>query len=41
MHEQAEEFDYVIENDILERAANELTQLVFGLVAPAATMPGR
>ncbi len=39
--EQADEFDHVIENDILERAAGELTQLVSGLVAPAATMPGR
>ncbi len=37
--EQAGEFDYVIENDILERAVNELTQLVAGLVTPAATMP--
>ena len=39
--EQAGEFDYVIENDILDRAVNELTQLVAGLVTPAATMPGR
>jgi guanylate kinase len=37
--EQAGEFDHVIENDVLERAANELTQLVAGLVTPAATMP--
>jgi guanylate kinase len=37
--EQAGEFDHVIENDILERAVNELTQLVAGLVTPAATMP--
>jgi guanylate kinase len=36
---QAGEFDYVIENDVLERAVNELTQLVVGLVTPAATMP--
>ena len=39
--EQAEEFDYVIENDDLDRAVGELTQLVAGLVSPAATMPGR
>ena len=39
--EQAEEFDYVIENDDLDRAVGELTQLVAGLVAPAATIPGR
>jgi len=31
----------VIENDDLERAVGELTRLVSGLVAPAATMPGR
>ena len=37
--EQADEFDYVIENDVLDRAVNELTQLVAGLVTPAATMP--
>lgn len=37
--EQADEFDHVISNDVLERAAGELTQLVSGLVAPAATMP--
>jgi guanylate kinase len=39
--EQADEFDHVIENDDLGRAVGELTQLVAGLVAPAATMPGR
>ena len=39
--EQADEFDHVIENDDLDRAVGELTQLVAGLVAPAATMPGR
>ena len=39
--EQADEFDYVIENDDLDRAVGELTQLVAGLVAPAATMPRR
>jgi guanylate kinase len=35
---QADEFDYVVENDELERAANELTALVRGLLAPAGTM---
>jgi guanylate kinase len=39
--EQAGEFDYVIENDNLERAVAELVQLVSGLLAPAATMPRR
>jgi guanylate kinase len=39
--EQAGEFDYVIENDDLERAVNELTTLVRGLLTPAATMPRR
>jgi guanylate kinase len=39
--EQAGEFDYVIENDDLERAAGELTRLVTRLLAPAATMPRR
>ncbi len=39
--EQAGEFDYVIENDDLERAVDELTRLVRGLVTPAATMPRR
>jgi guanylate kinase len=37
--EQAGEFDYVVENDELERAVAELTELVRGLLAPAATMP--
>jgi guanylate kinase len=37
--EQAGEFDYVIENDVLDRAVNALTELVAGLVTPAATMP--
>jgi guanylate kinase len=37
--EQACEFDYVIENDNLERAVGELTALVRGLLSPAATMP--
>ena len=39
--EQAGEFDHVIENDDLDRAVGELIRLVAGLVAPAATMPGR
>jgi guanylate kinase len=39
--EQAGEFDYVIENDDLERAVDELVRLVTGLLAPAATMPRR
>ena len=39
--EQAGEFDHVIENDVLERAATELTTLVRGLLSPAATMPQR
>jgi guanylate kinase len=37
--EQAGEFDYVIENDVLERSVTELTTLVRGLLSPAATMP--
>jgi guanylate kinase len=39
--EQADEFDYVIENDELERAVEELTALVRGFLIPAATMPRR
>ena len=39
--EQASEFDYVIENDDLERAVTELTTLVRRLLSPAATMPRR
>jgi guanylate kinase len=39
--EQAGEFDYVIENDDLERAVAELTTLVRGLLSPAATMSRR
>lgn len=35
---QADEFDYVVENDELERAVSELTELIRGLVAPAGTM---
>jgi Guanylate kinase len=36
--EQADEFDYVVENDELERAVEELSELVRGLLAPAGTM---
>jgi len=36
--EQADEFDYVVENDELDRAVQELTTLVRGLLAPAGTM---
>ena len=36
--DQADSFDYVIENDDLERAVEELTELVRGLLAPAGTM---
>jgi guanylate kinase len=36
--EQADEFDYVVENDALDRAVDELTELVRGLLAPAGTM---
>ncbi len=39
--EQADEFDHVVENDDLGRAVAELTALVRGLLAPAATMPPR
>jgi guanylate kinase len=39
--EQAGEFDYVIENDDLERAVGKLTNLVRRLLSPAATMPRR
>jgi guanylate kinase len=39
--EQAGEFDYVIENDDLELAVSKLTDLVRGLLSPAATMPRR
>jgi guanylate kinase len=35
---QADSFDYVVENDDLDRAAGELTRLVRGLLAPAGTM---
>jgi len=36
--EQADEFDHVVENDELDRAVEELTTLVRGLLAPAGTM---
>jgi guanylate kinase len=36
--DQADSFDYVIENDDLDRAVEELTELVRGLLAPAGTM---
>lgn len=36
--EQADEFDYIVENDALDRAVEELTRLVRGLLAPAGTM---
>jgi guanylate kinase len=38
---QAGEFDYVIENDDLERAVDKLTTLVRGLLGATATMPRR
>jgi guanylate kinase len=36
--QQADSFDYVVENDDLDRALDELTDLVRGLLAPAGTM---
>ena len=39
--EQADEFDYVIENDDLDLAVAKLTDLLRGLLSPAATMPRR
>jgi guanylate kinase len=36
--QQADGFDYVVENDDLDRALDELTGLVRGLLAPAGTM---
>jgi guanylate kinase len=36
--EEADSFDYVVENDDLDRAADELTQRVRGLLTPAGTM---
>jgi guanylate kinase len=35
---QAREFDHVVENDDLDRALDELTELVRGLLTPAGTM---
>ena len=35
---QAGAFDYVVENDDLDRAVEELRELVRGLLAPAGTM---
>jgi len=39
--EQAGEFDHVIENDDLERAVGELTDVARSLLSSAATMPRR
>jgi guanylate kinase len=36
--QQADSFDYVVENDDLNRALEALTELVRGLLAPAGTM---
>jgi len=36
--DEAGRFDYVVENDDLERAVEELTELVRGLLAPAGTI---
>jgi guanylate kinase len=36
--DQAGDFDHMIENDELDRAVEELTELVRGLIAPAGTM---
>ena len=36
--QQADSFDYVVENDDLDRARDALTELVRGLLAPAGTM---
>jgi guanylate kinase len=36
--QQADSFDYVVENDDLDRALEALTELVRGLLAPAGTM---
>ena len=35
---QADSFDYIVENDELDRALDELSELVRGLLAPAGTM---
>jgi guanylate kinase len=39
--EQAGRFDFVIENDELDRAVEELTELVRGLLSPAGTISPR
>jgi guanylate kinase len=36
--QEAGDFDYVVENDHLERSVEELTELVRGLLTPAGTM---
>ena len=36
--EQALDFDYIVENDELDRSVSELTELVRGLLTPAGTM---
>jgi guanylate kinase len=36
--QQADAFDYIVENDDLDRTLEELTELVRGLLAPAGTM---
>jgi guanylate kinase len=36
--EQALDFDYIVENDELDRSVTELIELVRGLLAPAGTM---
>jgi len=36
--QQADSFDYVVENDDLDRALDALSELVRGLLAPAGTM---
>jgi guanylate kinase len=35
---EADSFDYAVENDELDRAVEELTELVRGLISPAGTM---
>jgi len=39
--DEAGDFDYVVENDDLERAVEELTERVRGLLAPAGTISPR
>jgi guanylate kinase len=36
--EEAGRFDYIVENDDLDRAVEELVELVRGLLAPAGTI---